>query len=126
MLLLFYRPLLVLFVFLSAAAVFCGVAANTFDLGVSVWTMLACCAALGWLIEFVPAFFGQKGNMVNLKMRLENGAGQGKAGLLFLFPGIVLLAAPVFFVLTGAFLTSLIVGCAAIAASCIFPPFGTP
>lgn len=126
MILLFCRPLLALFALLSAAAVLCGVTASTLDLDVPIWAMLACCAALGWLIEFVPAFFEPKGNMVDLKARLKNGAGQGKAGLFFAFPAIVLTAAPAFFILTGAWLTSLAIGCAALVASLIFPPVSGP
>ena len=120
MIALIWMPTRVLFILLMAAALLLAPIDATCGFDIPLCSALLAGAAASWLVVAVIDFLDRKG--LDLRLRLSSAASEGIGGLFILFPSVVVLCAPAYFLLTGALWSSLIVGAVALAISMIITP----
>lgn len=126
MLLLCSLPLLGIFLVLCAIAAGLGLTGRIGDADLDWLRALMLYAAAWWTIFFGIDFASRLRGGVDLEMSLRVAAGESFFGLLLFLPTLVVLAAPVWFMLTGALATSIVVGMIAWTVSLFTPAFGPP
>lgn len=114
-LLLFWWQAGVAFVLLMLAALVCGLTGSAQDFRIPFWTILLGCAAASWLTAVARELVVKY--RIPLSSRLSNAWNEGKANLVYIFPGLVILCAPAYFILTGALWTPVIAVIAATAVT---------
>ena len=103
MLIFLWWPARIVFVLFFIAALALGGSAYEYDipfLPVLLYGAIAC-----WLIALITSFIHGyvAGYRIDVSARWSNARRDGMEALLFLYPGLIILCAPMFFILTGSF-----------------------